>query len=128
MRYVRIYCDADGASHLEELDLELRPVEYAPPAPALDLSEALPAERALLFSMPVGWFGDWHPSPRRQLYCNLGGHLEVAVSDGESCVLGPGDIVLVEDVTGIGHTTRVLGDEPSSGVFIHLAEEPPRNS
>ena len=123
MRYVRIYCDADGASHLEELDLRLLPTEYAPPAAALDVSAPLPAQRARLFSMPVGWYGDWHPSPHRQLYCNLGGRLEVVVSDGGSCLFVPGDIALVEDTAGVGHTTRVVGEAPSTGVFIHLSDE-----
>jgi hypothetical protein len=123
VRYVRIFCDPDGASHFEDLDLELLPAVYAPPAPALDVSAPWPAERALLFLMPVGWYGGWHPSPRRQLYFNLGGRLEVVVSDGQSRVFGPGDIALVEDVTGVGHTTRVIGSVPSTGVFIHLADD-----
>jgi hypothetical protein len=123
VRYVRIYCDPDGASHFEDLELDLLPAVYAPPAPALDVSAPWLAERAVLFSMPVGWYGGWHPSPRRQLYFNLGGRLEVVVSDGQSRVFGPGDIALVEDVAGVGHTTRVMGDAPSTGVFIHLPDD-----
>ncbi len=123
MRYVRIYSDPDGGSHLEELDFELLRVDYAPPAPAIDVSVALEARRAVFFSMPAGWFGDWHPTPHRQLYCNLGGRLEVCVSDGARRTLEAGDVVLLEDRAGAGHTTRVLGDLPSSGVFIHLADE-----
>ena len=83
------------------------------------------AERVILFSMPVGWFGDWHPSPRRQLYFNLSGRLAVEVADGEVRELEPGAVVLVEDLSGKGHTTRVLGGEPSTGAFVHLAHEEP---
>ncbi len=124
MKYLRIYRDVDGVSHFEELEIELSSVEYAPPAPTIDVSAPFAAERAVFFSMPVGWFGDWHPTPRRQLYCNLGGRLEVAVSDGESHILDRGDVVLLEDLDGAGHTTRVVGAVASSGVFIHLG--PPR--
>jgi mannose-6-phosphate isomerase-like protein (cupin superfamily) len=122
MRVARIFSDADGMSHFEDLDVELRTVEYAPPAPAIDVSAAFPTERAFLFEIPVGWYGDWHPTPRRQLYINLSGRLEVKVADGEVRQLGPGDIVLVEDLTGTGHVTRVIGDAPSTGAFVHLAE------
>jgi quercetin dioxygenase-like cupin family protein len=122
MNVIRIWADAAGASHFDEVGFEMVMGAYAPPAPALDLSEPMAAERAVLFSMPSGWFGDWHPSPRRQLYINLSGRLAVEVADGEVRELGPGAIVLVEDVTGTGHTTRVLGDEPSTGVFVHLTE------
>ena len=83
---------------------------------------AIPASRAVLFSIPAGWFGDWHPTPHRQLYVNLSGRLEVSVSDGETRVFEPGDIALVEDVLEPGHTTRAIGDEPSTGIFVHLAE------
>lgn len=123
MRITRIWADAEGISHFDDVEIELTANDYAPPAPALDVSAPLPAERALLFEFPVGWFGDWHPSPRRQLYCNLGGELEVEVGDGEIRRVGPGAIVLVEDLSGSGHVTRVVGDEASRGVFIHLGDE-----
>ena len=42
------------------------------------------------------------------------------VADGEVRRFGPGDIVLLEDLTGPGHTTRVVGVAPSSGVFVQL--------
>jgi len=123
VRYARIYNGLDGTSHFEDLEIELLPFEYAPPAPAIDVSEPFGASRAVLFSIPAGWYGDWHPTPRRQLYFNLGGRLEVVVSDGEARTLEPGDIVLVEDETAPGHTTRAVGDQPSTGVFVHLAVE-----
>ena len=125
MRITRIWADDAGISHFGDVDIELRPTDFAPPAPPLDVSEPLPAERAMLFEFPAGWFGDWHPSPQRQLYFNLGGELEVEVADGEVRRLAPGDIVLVEDLSGTGHVTRVIGDEPSGGVFVQLRQEPP---
>jgi len=120
MRYVRIWTDDDGESHFEDVEVELVTAEYAPPAPPFDLSSPWPAERAIFFSIPAGFHGDWHPAPRRQLYVNLGGRLAVEVSDGEVRQLDPGDIVLTEDLAGRGHVTRVIGDEPSVGMFVHL--------
>ena len=122
LHYVRIWEDEAGESHFEDAEIELATAAYAPPAPPFDLAEAMAAERAVFFSIPPGWFGDWHPAPRRQLYFNLGGQLEVVVSDGETRVFGPGDIALTEDIHGRGHTTRVVGDAPSIGAFVHLRD------
>lgn len=123
MNVARIRADDAGVSHFDDLEVELETADFAPPAPPFDLSAPFPADRAMLFEFPAGWFGDWHPSPRRQLYINLGGRLEVEVADGEVRRLGPGDIVLLEDLTGTGHTTRAVGDAPSSGVFVQLTDE-----
>jgi hypothetical protein len=46
--------------------------------------------------------------------------LEVQVSDGEVRRLSAGAVVYLEDTEGKGHTTRVVGDEAVSGVFVQL--------
>ena len=46
-------------------------------------SDANRAESVAVISSPAGWYGDWHPAPRRQLMFCLAGELEVQVSDGE---------------------------------------------
>ena len=125
MRITRIWTDGDGTSHFEDIEIELESSDFAPPAPPFDVSAPIPAERALLFEFPARWFGDWHPSPRRQLYFNLGGHLEVEVGDGEVRRVGPGDVVLLEDLAGTGHVTRVVGEEPSRGLFVQLRADAP---
>jgi quercetin dioxygenase-like cupin family protein len=76
----------------------------------------------LYFYAPTGWFGDWHPAPRRQLFVALAGELEVTVSDGEARRIRAGDVVLTEDTTGKGHTTRVIGDTPVRSVIVQLAD------
>jgi hypothetical protein len=123
MKYIRIYSDAAGDSHFEDLEWSLAPVTYAPPAPPLDMSEPFAVTRAVLFSIPGGWFGEAHPAPRRQLYFATSGQLEVQVSDGEVRVFEAGDIGLVEDTQGQGHTTRALGTVAAAGAFVHLADQ-----
>lgn len=122
MRYVRIHTDADGQTHFEDLDVALAPSDFAPPAPPLLVSEPVPAEQAVLFTAPAGWYGDWHPTPRRQYYVQCSGELEVQVGDGETRRLHPGDIVLLEDTTGRGHTTRVIGDGDVRALFVQLPD------
>lgn len=120
MRYHRLYCDSDGESHFGEIDLELVEAEYAPPAPPLQVSEPVKAERAVFFRAPSDWVGDFHPSPRRQLYVGLTGELEVTASSGETMRFGPGRVLLLEDTEGKGHVTSVVGDTDAHGLFVHL--------
>jgi hypothetical protein len=122
VRITVLTVDADGESHFVDATVALEPQPFAPPAPPLDLSGPVAADRALFFRIPPGWFGDWHPAPRRQYYVQTTGELEVQVSDGEVRRFGPGDVVLVEDVTGTGHTTRVVSEGPVCGVYVQLPD------
>lgn len=120
-RYVRLYADADGESHFSDEEMELRPTNFAPPAPPLNLSAFIPAKQIALLVTPAGWFGDWHPAPRRQFLMRLVGEVEIRASDGEVRRFGPGSIYLVEDTTGKGHTTRTIGGDSTAAV-VQLAE------
>jgi hypothetical protein len=120
MNYTRIYCDADGESHFEDVSVNVAPVDFAPPAPPLNMAAPLETERTILCAIPAAWVGDWHPAPRRQFYIQLSGELEVAVSDGEKRTFSAGSLVLLEDTTGRGHVTRVVGIEEVEAVFVQL--------
>jgi quercetin dioxygenase-like cupin family protein len=120
LRYVRLFATPDGESHFEDVELDLHEAAYAPPAPPYRVSDATPASAVVMTTLPPGWFGDWHPSPRLQWWFQLTGELEVRTSDGETRRLGPGAIVRVEDTAGRGHTTRVLGDDPVTAVYVHI--------
>lgn len=116
----RIYADAAGTSHFEDYQLKVESTDFAPPAPPIQISEFKPAARYGFACAAAGWFGDWHPAPRRQMAIVLAGELEVKVSSGEVRRLEPGSAVLLEDVTGKGHTTRVLGSTDAVLVFVQL--------
>jgi quercetin dioxygenase-like cupin family protein len=73
-------------------------------------------------SAAPGWFGEWHPSPKEQLTIYISGRIEATVSDGEARMFGPGDITLLEDTTGVGHRSKVIGDEPVVLAVIQLGE------
>jgi uncharacterized cupin superfamily protein len=51
----------------------------------------------------------------------LSGEIEVTAEDGKTRRFGPGTVLLVEDLTGKGHTTRVVGSEVR--VFMVVALE-----
>ena len=122
MKHVRLYADAAGASHFDDRELALASVDFAPPAPPLDVSAPEAASRFLFLSAPVGWAGEWHPVPRRQWMLYLAGEIEVEASNGEVRRFGPGSVTLVEDTTGTGHRSRVVGDAAALLAVVQLPD------
>ncbi len=120
MQYVRVYTDRNDESHFEDLEAELTMTDFAPPAPPLYCSDFMPASRFGFISAPKGWYGDWHPAPRRQIIFYLAGEIEAEVCDGEVRRFGPGSVTLVEDTTGKGHRSKVVSTCDVLGVVIHL--------
>ena len=118
--YFHLYADPSGESHLDTLEAELAATPYAPPAPDVFLSRPMPAAAAVFLSAPAGWTGTWHVSPRRQLFVVLSGEIEVEMSDGTLKRSGPGAVALLEDTTGRGHITRVIGDGPVEALVVPL--------
>jgi quercetin dioxygenase-like cupin family protein len=81
------------------------------------------AARGIVFRVsPPGYVLDWHCAPRRQYAIALSGHAEIEVGDGTVARIGPGDVVLAEDLTGRGHVTRVVGDQPRFYAIVPLTE------
>jgi hypothetical protein len=105
VQYVRLYADANGESHFEDVDVQFSTTNFAPPAPPVILSEWTPAERVgFIGGTSSGWRGDTpHPTPRRQFMVWLSGQTNLQASDGETRVMGPGDVLLFEDTWGKGH-------------------------
>ena len=117
--FARIYTGDDGRSHLEEI---------APPfEPFVDTEgahgEGTPLEAATGITFrrnPPGYFLDWHNAPRRQYAITISGEVEIGTGDGTVLRFGPGAVLLAEDLTGQGHTTRVVGTETRITVVVPL--------
>jgi len=120
--YVRLYADTNGESHFADEEMELKSVNFAPPSPTVDISAFTPVKNFVMLRTPAGWFGDWHPTPHRQFFFFLNGEVDVQASDGNVRRFGPGSVVLVEDTTGAGHTTRVTTDGPWIAAVVQLSE------
>ena len=118
----RVSSGADGQSHLSEVPLAMKPfvdVEGAhgqgtPMQPAAGISFRV---------SPPGYVLNWHCAPRRQYSISLTGTAEIEVGDGTVVRIGPGDVVLAEDLTGRGHVTRVVGDQPRLYAIVPLTDE-----
>ena len=118
--YTRLYSDDDGESHFEDVEIDLTLTEYVQPAPPLSLSSFTPATRFGFMIAPSGWSSDWHPTSARNIFFALSGEWEVIASDGESRRFGPGSVLLVEDTTGKGHTSRVVSGTDSLAAMVQL--------
>ena len=110
MASIRLYSGDDGESHIEVID----------PASHPAWTELQNAKGIVFRALPLGFFSDWHVAPRRQYLITLSGEAEIGLGDGTVHRLGPGDVNLAEDLTGRGHTTRVVGDVPRVVATIHL--------
>ena len=120
LEFLRIYADRDACSHFETEIISLELHDYAPPAPPLYLSSKELSVANMFLELPVGWDGDWHPTPVRQWLVLISGTCEFEVEDGEKRLQNAGDVVLLEDTAGKGHKTRVIGDEPVRMAAIQL--------
>jgi quercetin dioxygenase-like cupin family protein len=109
----RIYTGPDGQSHSEEIQMKLNGRS----------SELMKATGVQFSRTAAGNFSDWHVGPRRQYVITLSGRGEIEVAGGKKISMGPGHINLIEDLTGKGHTTRVVGTEDRITVAIPLADQ-----
>lgn len=97
MRMIRMYTGKDGVTHMEDMNTaELK----------LPAKEMVIRDRAA--KLPSGW----HNSPTRQILLIRSGRVKVEVEDGSIRQLGPGDLVLEEDLTGKGHRGIPVDSEP----------------
>jgi hypothetical protein len=81
-----------------------------------------PATTVVFGRLSAGWYGDYHPSPRRQFVLTLAGEAEIVVSDGQTRIMTPGAVWLLEDTKGKGHRTRVSDKGEWLIALVWLAE------
>src|SRR5262245_51439792 len=115
MRIHNLYEDANGISHFRDVE-----IEWVEEKNFSKLSARLPAT-GIIFRETSGDYNlDWHPAPRRQYIINLDAGVEITASDGEKRVIGPGEVLLVEDVTGKGHLSKAIGGKMRRSIFVPI--------
>jgi mannose-6-phosphate isomerase-like protein (cupin superfamily) len=115
----RVYSGADGQSHIAEEALPMKPFLDTEGAHG-ETTPMQPAAGIAFRVAPPGYVLDWHCAPRRQYSISLSGTAEIEVGDGTVARIGPGDVVLAEDLSGQGHMTRVIGGEPRFYAIVPL--------
>jgi len=103
----RIHTGADGLSHVEQVELDAQSVLQKVTGAVVRVSQP-------------GSFSDWHVGPTRRYIINLTGGGQLEVAEGK-IDLAPGTVEYIDDLTGKGHTTANVSQEPR--VSIHLEFE-----
>ena len=118
MAIVRIYTGDDGRSHFQDIEPEFHPVDNGWP---LDGDAVIQAESGILLRrFDPDRSNPWHLAPGRVCVFTVSGAVEIEVGDGTKRRIGPGDILIAEDVTGQGHYIREVGDEARISMFVPL--------
>jgi hypothetical protein len=115
---LRLSEDASGQSHFDDFELELSLVDFAPPALPFLASPVTKAAGYVMIRIPVGWKGELHQSPKRQIAFGLAGILKVTASDGDVRNVKTGDAWLMTDTEGKGHWSEVVSDVPFDAVIV----------
>ena len=112
MQIVRVYSGDDGESHFEDLT----------PDQLAEIVFPIGDGPINLGRRPSPSFSDYHTAPRRQYTITLSGEIEIGTGDGAVRRCGPGTVLLAEDLTGQGHTTRVVSQEPRVYIVVPLGD------
>jgi len=110
----RLYTGSDGQSHIDQVPV----VFHGAPD---EVSAAMKTSDAYLARGAPGMFETWHDTRRKRYIVVISGNAEVTATDGERVRLVPGHLYLTEDLTGKGHTFRVLGDQEWVALFVDFA-------
>lgn len=116
LRLAHLYTGADGESHVEDVEYALEPGAQGAKAEHVPVS-------GITFRL---WDGappvhDLHNTSKAQLVIHLVGSVEVECTDGSKRVLGPGDILVSENVApGKGHYSNEL-EQPRLQLLIPYA-------
>ncbi len=112
----RMYVDANGDTTWQPIELN----EHQ------DWLGGFDATNVKFSIRPPNVEQDWHPAPQRQFVIVLSGQLQITYPDGSQKVFGAGEARLMDNITGKGHKTIALGDEPCVTATVVLADQAPR--
>lgn len=119
--YHRLYADEHGESRFEDVRLEGEPQGVIESDLRATFSDPFRATVALFrHVVDEADPARRHNTPCRQFIIQLAGECEVEASNGETRRLVPGSALLLEDVDGLGHTTRRIGDASRMTLVIRL--------
>lgn len=122
LRVFRLSEDAAGESHFDEFEMTRPLTNFAPPAVPFFVSAVEKATGFVAIRIPVGWVGNLHRSPHRQMLFCCAGALKVTATDGSVRTIGAGNVWLMEDNTGKGHKSEVVSAVPFDAVIVVLPD------
>ncbi|WP_295789501.1 hypothetical protein [uncultured Microbacterium sp.] len=130
--FVHMWTGLDGKSCLDESVLRGFGLQSVGGGADPQWMRPFPGEvSSILFAaLPVGWVGQWHPSPHPQWVIPLRGKWFLETQDGSRVEMGPGDIHFGQDTDTAeidgktGHLSGTIGNEPCLQVLIQFAVSP----
>jgi mannose-6-phosphate isomerase-like protein (cupin superfamily) len=109
-----LYTGPDGQAYAKDIDL---------PAESNGVVNLLPVNAVEIHRTRPGFSVGWHVEKRRQYLITLSGRGQIDIADGKKIILKPGSILLVENGTGKGHMTRVVGNKQWVGLWLPLVDQ-----
>ena len=122
LRVYRLSEDKSGESSFDEFELSRTLNKFAPPAVPFYTSAIEKAAGYTAIRIPVGWVGELHRSPYRQMLFCSSGALKVTATDGSVRTVKAGDAWLMADNHGKGHQSEVVSKVPFDAVIIILEQ------
>jgi quercetin dioxygenase-like cupin family protein len=110
----RLSTGTDGQTHIDEVPIALHGSGAAE-------SDPLAMEDAFLVRAAPGYFEDWHNADKKRYIVVVSGEAEVTTTSGERTSIVPGHLYIAEDLTGKGHTFRVVGNQEWVALFVNFA-------
>lgn len=109
--YTRIFTDDQGDSRFEDVTIELRQAFSVQGIEVLPLAPFLASEGTFWVGSTTAWKADaLHTAPRRFIIVGVQGEYSVTTSKGVTRHFSPGSVLLVEDTSGRGHSTKTVSD------------------
>ena len=115
MRIHNLYEDENGESHFRDIE-----VEWSAERRFSKLSELIKVSGIEFRETSGDYDLDWHPAPRRQYIINLDAGVQITASDGESRIIGAGEVILVEDIEGRGHLSKSVDGQMRHSIFVPI--------
>jgi quercetin dioxygenase-like cupin family protein len=115
MAIIRIYAGSDDRTHFEDIE-----PHFEARGDQSEIAELVPGSGILVRRFEADRENPWHHAPSRYAVFTLSGAVDIEIGDGTVRRVGPGDVLIAEDLTGQGHATREVGPEPRVSVFVPL--------
>lgn len=122
MKCLTVYNDAKGQTRFGEMEVELRAGIDDNVSGTSRISPSETCKRYYFHELRPGYASSNDFASRRQICVVLSGRIELRLNDGETRMIGPGDLVRLDDTAyeGPGRSMRVIGDEPARVLVLQL--------
>src|SRR2546427_157130 len=104
MTIMRVFRGKDGESHFEDVY-----PRFEPRGDQSETAELIPGSGIIIRRFDPKRMNPWHNAPGHYVVFTVSGAVDIEIGDGTVKRLGPGDILIAEDLTGRGHITRAVG-------------------